>query len=94
MPQKWPSWNKLMCVFYVPYYSSIKGARDLSSACETDRADFTDWMSFLPSNLVEKISSNKDVLKPFISMETVRRQRFRNKCFNPSHLNPGRREKN
>ena len=34
----------------------------LSSACKTDQADFADLMSFLPSNLLEKISPNTEAL--------------------------------
>ena len=29
-----------------------------------DRADFTDWMSFLPSKLTEEISPNPELLSP------------------------------
>ena len=34
----------------------------LSSSSKTDRADFIDLMSFLPSNLLEEINPNKDAL--------------------------------
>ena len=30
--------------------------------CTTDQADLTDWMSFLPSNLMEEISPNTEAL--------------------------------
>ena len=36
--------------------------RALSSTFKTDQADFTDWMSFLPSNFIEEISSNTEAL--------------------------------
>ena len=36
------------------------GTQALSSACKIDRADFTDWMSFLTSNLTEEISPNTE----------------------------------
>ena len=32
----------------------------LNSACKTDQSDFTEWMSFPPSNLMEKISANTE----------------------------------
>ena len=47
----------LMCLFYIIYYFlviiQLKRGRTqaLSSTCKTDQAAFTDWMSFLPSNL-------------------------------------------
>ena len=34
--------------------------RALTSAYKTDQADFTDWISFVPSNLTEEISPNKE----------------------------------
>ena len=45
---------------YVLHYAPITGvvARALSSVCKTDRANFTDWMPFLPSNIMEQISPN------------------------------------
>ena len=33
--------------------------RALSSSCKTDQPDFIEWMSLLPSNLMDKISPNK-----------------------------------
>ena len=36
--------------------------RVLSSISKADQADFTDWMSFLPSNLMEEINSNTKAL--------------------------------
>ena len=38
------------------FSSRVGRTRALRSECKIDRADFTDWMSFLPSNLVEKTS--------------------------------------
>ena len=35
----------------------------LRSECKIDQADFTDWMSFLPSDLIEEISQDSDVLR-------------------------------
>ena len=32
----------------------------LSSEIEIDRADFSDWMTFLPYNLMEKINPNSE----------------------------------
>ena len=45
-----------VCVFVLLAFSPFKGGRTcaLSSACKTNRAHFTDWMSFLPSNLNSK----------------------------------------
>ena len=48
----------------------------LSSTCKTDQADFTDWMSFLTSNLMEEISVNTE---PLISMEKLQKQHL---CIN------------
>ena len=39
-----------VCSFYVLYYSPTEGV-----GRKTDQVDFTDWMSFLPFNLMEKI---------------------------------------
>ena len=53
-----------VCVFVLhlllPYRGS--GTRALRSACKTDQADITDWISFLPSKLMEEISSNTEAL--------------------------------
>ena len=35
----------------------------LRSACKTDQADFTDWMSFLTSNLIKEINSTEALSK-------------------------------
>ena len=50
-----------VCV-YSPYYSPYRGVRTriLSSACKTDQAEFTDWMYFLPFNLIREINSNTE----------------------------------
>ena len=32
-----------------------------SSACKIDQVYFTDWMSFLPSNLMEEINPTSDI---------------------------------
>ena len=49
-----------VCVFLLPVLFPYKGGGmwDLSSACETDWADFTDWMFFLSSNLTEEVRPN------------------------------------
>ena len=49
-----------LCSFYIFSYSHRSGRiRALSSACKTDRADITNWISFLPSNFIVEISLNK-----------------------------------
>ena len=40
----------------------ISMTRALSSTCKTEQADLTIWMSFLPSNPMEKISPNTEAL--------------------------------
>ena len=50
-----------VCVFVLrPVLLSYRGdrTRAISSACKSDQADFTDWMSFLTSNPMEGISPN------------------------------------
>ena len=52
-----------LCMFsrlLFPYRGGM--ARVLSSACKDDRADFTDWMSFLQSNVINEISPNTEAL--------------------------------
>ena len=60
--------------------------RVLSSECKTDQADFSDWMSFLQSNLMEEISPIPEALsinKSFLSIEQLKgKKRFRYKCLN------------
>ena len=59
--------------------------RVLSSECKTDQADFPDWMSFLPSNLMEEINPIREALtnKSFLSIEQLKgKKRFRYKCLN------------
>ena len=69
--------SKLVCVFTLrPFlfpYGEVK-TQYLSSARKTDQADFTDWMSFLPFNFMEKISPKQKYLKIFISMEKLKGQ--------------------
>ena len=36
--------------------------RALSFECKTDQADFIDWMSFLPSNLMEEFNPTPEAL--------------------------------
>ena len=60
-----PYLSMCMCLFVL--HSSLlphSGGRTkaLISACKIDQADFTDWVSILPSNLVEEISLNTEVL--------------------------------
>ena len=54
----------IVCLFYVLYYSPIRGVRMrvLSCACKTDQIDFTDWMSFLPFKLMDEINSKPEAL--------------------------------
>ena len=48
----------------------------LNSACKTDLAGFTDWIFFLPCNLMKQISPGTEALSAnkIISMETLGRQ--------------------
>ena len=65
-----------VCICLSPLLFPFRGGRPgaLSSAYKADCADFTDWMSLLPSNIMEEISPQRKYLKPFISMETLRRR--------------------
>ena len=48
-----------MCVRVLVLRSLLfPSTRTLSSDCKTGQADFTDWVSFLPSNLMAEISPN------------------------------------
>ena len=51
---------KHLCLFSALYYSSLDGGktRALSSESKIDQADFTRWLSFLPSNFMEEIIPN------------------------------------
>ena len=54
-----------MCVFFL--YLLLFPSRDartsaLSSECKIAQAHVTDWISFLPSNLMEEISPNPEAL--------------------------------
>ena len=49
-------WCLCVCSFYVLYITIEGVGRALSSACKTDRADFSDWMAFLQSYFMEEIS--------------------------------------
>ena len=70
-------------VFLCPLLFPCRGGRkqDLSSVSKTDQADFTDWMFFLPSNLMEEISlilkPSTQILQAFHQHTTLRRQWFR-----------------
>ena len=47
----------------VQNYASRGGKTwNLCFECKTDEADFIDWMSFLPTNLMEEISPNPEAL--------------------------------
>ena len=52
--------NRLFYVFILRLslfpYKGVR-VRVLSSAFKTDQADFSDWMSFLPSNLMKEVSA-------------------------------------
>ena len=60
--------NVCFCVYFFVCFTSFiipyRGGRKLAliSVWKTDQADFTDWISFLPSNLMEEISSNTEAL--------------------------------
>ena len=41
----------VLCPLLFPY----REGNEWNSACKTDQTNFTDWMSFLPSNLIEEI---------------------------------------
>ena len=55
-----------MFVLFVlrPLLFSYRGGstRALNSECKTDQTNFTEWMPFLRSSLMEEISSNKEAL--------------------------------
>ena len=55
----------LICVHFTSFIIPCRGGwmRTLSSARKTDQANFTDWMSILPSNLTEEISPNTEALR-------------------------------
>ena len=78
-----------LCVFVLDTLLFLsRGIRmwALSSECKTVQADFTDWMSFLSSSLVEEIISNSEALntntKAFVQHLIAIKTRFRNKCVN------------
>ena len=56
--------GEFVCICLSPLLFPFRGGRPgaLSSAYKADCADFTDWMSLLPSNIMEEISPNKEVL--------------------------------
>ena len=54
-----------MCVFVLRTLllpSRWGRTREGSSECKTDQVDFTYWVSFLPSNLIEDISHDLEAL--------------------------------
>lgn len=55
---------------------------DLSFTGRTSQADFTDWKSFLPSKLMEEVSSNTEALKSDTYTYSSAWKRFKYKCFN------------
>ena len=60
-----PSKGVCVCVFVLRplLFPSRRGRmRALSSAYNTDRAEITDWMPFLPTNLMAGISPNTEAL--------------------------------
>ena len=64
-----------LCSFYVPFTG--RRTQTLSSKCKADQTDFTNWISFLTSSLVEEeISPNPEVLSvaSFTSMEKLKRK--------------------
>ena len=52
-----------VCVLVRPLLFCTKRGKMwvLSSECKIDQTDFTNWVSFLPSNLMEEIRPNLDV---------------------------------
>ena len=50
----------------------------LSSKYNIEQVDFTDWMSFQPSNITEEISPHPEALRKYlklqINMEQLKRQ--------------------
>ena len=54
-----------VCVFvsrHVLFPSRRDSMRTLASECKIDEADFTDWLFFLPSNLIEEIITHPEAL--------------------------------
>ena len=53
-----------MCVCFISFAIPLGrgGTEALSSGCKVDQVDFTDMMSFLPSNLMMDISPNSEAL--------------------------------
>lgn len=69
-----------MCVFALHPLSFSSGKNKkwtVNSGCEIDRAEFRDWMSFLPCNFMEKVSRTPEAVsaKSFISIEKLRKQK-------------------
>ena len=67
----------------------------LGSECKIYKANFTDWMSFLPFNFIGQISSNPNanantnavqIGKAFHQQERQRQKRFRYEYFNIVNL--------
>ena len=54
-----------MCVCFISFVIPLEqgGKKASSSGCKVDQVDFTDMMSFLPSNLMMNISPNSEALK-------------------------------
>lgn len=51
--------------------------RALNSECKADQDNFTDWMSFLPSNLVEEITPNPKALsKSTLSEKKTEKKKY------------------
>ena len=53
-----------VCVRFTSFIISLERGRTraLSSACKINQADFIDYMSFLPSNLMQEINPNTEAL--------------------------------
>ena len=53
-----------MCVCFISFVIPLGQGRTqaLRSGCKVDQVDFTDMMSFLPSNLMMDISPNSEAL--------------------------------
>ena len=78
--------NIIGCIFYVAILFVLHslvfphgGGRTqaLSATCKTDRADFTNWMSFLPSNVIEEISLTQALSTNTLSLSSAWKTRRR-----------------
>ena len=59
---EWSSSEVLIHLFKILEFKVLGWTWALSPECKTDQAHFTDWMSFLQSNLMEEIGPNPELL--------------------------------